>query len=358
MPIVARYLSRLLLVRLLILLAGLSAMVVLLDLLANAKDIIASGGEDPLAMFRYAFLRFPDILSKLIPFSVLLATLLTLSRLVRHSELVALGVAGISPLRVLRAFLPAALLVVALQFWLEDQAVPASMGKLRAWGVGDYASAASTTNGKGGMTWIRQGENIVRVRAVERDNHSLSGLTIFRRDGEGNLVERIEAQSAEHVDGRWILHDVTRLKVAVNDVTKIARMPWEGNIRPSLFTSLSTYPRELSFMEVRRFVLDPGFGNRPVYLYETWLHKKIVSPLASLLMMLFAVPLAQRFQREGGIPLILVLGVAVGFLFFVFDGATLSLGEAGLLPPALAAWSPLLIFASGAAAIAFYFERR
>ena len=40
-----------------------------------------------------------------------------------------------------RAVLPVALLIALVQFLIEDQAVPAAVGELRAWGIGDYAPA-------------------------------------------------------------------------------------------------------------------------------------------------------------------------------------------------------------------------
>jgi lipopolysaccharide export LptBFGC system permease protein LptF len=42
----------------------------------------------------------------------------------------------------------------------------------------------------------------------------------------------------------------------------------------------------------------------------------------------------------------------------VFDGFALAVGEAGLVPPVLAAWAPSLAFAAAGAALGFYGERR
>jgi lipopolysaccharide export LptBFGC system permease protein LptF len=64
----------------------------------------------------------------------------------------------------------------------------------------------------------------------------------------------------------------------------------------------------------------------------------------SLVMVLVALPFALRLGRGGalyGIGISIVLGFAY---FAVFTFAT-NLGEAGALPPALAVWSPNLLFA-------------
>src|SRR3546814_3144490 len=85
------------------------------------------------------------------------------------------------------------------------------------------------------------------------------------------------------------------------------------------------------------------------------MQKRIALPAAVLIMLLLAAPVAQGLQRHGGIVAGLAAGTGLGFLYFITDGFVLALGEAGAIPPVLAAWTPALIFASlgGAAQIRF-----
>lgn len=356
MSILDRYLARLFFTRFVIMLAGLVAMALLIDFAAHADEVIASEGGDWLALVRYATLRLPQILSQVIALTTLLAVLLTLATLERHAEMVALWSTGMSQFRLIIALAPAAMLIAAIHFVIDDQAVPTSLHELRTWGVGEYG------RGLGGedtaAAWVRQGNSIVRIGNVLDRDRRLSNVTIFRRDDDGNLVERIEAPTAEYDGEIWTLRNVTRLNVADNKVTYEVRMQWDGRFLPSLLATLAAHPRELSFVEVKRFVDAPEFGNRPLYLYEAWLHEKIVRPLASILMLLLAVPLAQRFKRQGSIAPMLTVGVAIGFLYFMADGITLAAGEAGLIPPMVAAWAPTLIFACISGTIALHFEHR
>ena len=69
-----------------------------------------------------------------------------------------------------------------------------------------------------------------------------------------------------------------------------------------------------------------------------------------------SVPLVQRYQRDTNLVSILVFGLAAGFFFIVFDDLLMTFGEAGLIPPILAAWAATLIFAAIGATLALHHE--
>lgn len=352
MRILDRYLARLFLGRFLLLLTGLTALIVLLDLLANADDVVGADGSAAGGLFRYAGLRLPLIIADLLPLSALLAALLTLSFLVRHHELVAMISAGLSQWRLVLALLPAALLAALPQFWLEDQAVPTATSALRAWGVGEYGEAASTP-----MIWLRDGDQIIRIRHIAADGARLSGVTVFHRDREGTLRTRTNAETAVFSDGGWTLRSVQKLNVADGAVTETDALAWQSRLEPARMAILSAEPNELSFTEIQA-VLRNAAASRPDYVYQTWLHRRAAAPIATLLLIFLAVPLAQRFQRQGGMALPMIAGIGIGFLYFVFEGLTLTVGEAGLLPAAVAGWAPPVALALVGASIAVQFERR
>ena len=356
MPIFMRYMSRLFAARFAVILAGLALLVLLLDVMAESSEIIA-GADGAAGLWRYGWLRLPLIVSRLIPFSVLIAALLTLISLSRNHELVVMAGAGVSQLKLIATFLPLAAVIAGAHFWIDDRLAPASMTALDAWEAAGYSSARPAGGGGGEVMWVRAGNDIIRLRRDGLGDDRLGALSIFRRDGEGNLIERLDAAAAANDDGVWTLYDVRRFDVAANSYTSAARSAWAGSLLPSQISTLSSHPTMLSFSAVWRFVATPGYGSRPLYVYEIWLNRKLAVPFASLLMILLAVPLSQRFQRHGGAGATLALGIAIGFCFFVFDGFTLAVGEAGLLPPWIAAWAPTLAFAGIGAAIGFHGER-
>ncbi len=341
--IIGRYLSRLFLARLLLIVFGLAAMAILLDLLANSDDLIKPRSNIAEVLFRYAMLRLPGIVSQITPISVLVASLITFVALARHSELTAIIASGISPFRQIRALFPAVFLVAVGQFVIEDQALPSATEALRDWGVGDYGDFANMD--KNDMIWFRQGGNYVRARQTLAAEDVIRDITIFHRNDAGRLVERIEAESATYKDGMWNLEKVTRTGSEDATTTRLEQLSWPEAIEVSVLDKLTLHPKELSWNELLGMIDELGYGNRPRYLYELWLHKKIARPVATILMVMLAVASVQRIlpRRQAG--LMIAAGIGAGFLFWIGDELIVTVGEAGLLPAAIAAWAAPMILA-------------
>lgn len=347
--LLSRYLARLFLARLLVILLGLAALVLLLDLLANSDEIIEHGQGIAETLGRYSLLRLPGVLSQVIPISVLLATLTMLAGLARHSELVAIFASGVSHFRLILTLLPVVLLVAVVQFVIEDWALPPANAELRAWGVADFEDFAAKDDQ--GRTWFRQGENFVRVREVSADSGDLTDIAIFRRDAEGRLVERIEAARARYADEIWVLEDVVRSKPDSTDRATQAHLVWRGAIESSVLHLLSVHPRELPWSQVVHLVEKSGYGNRPLYLYKVWLHKKVARPFATMVLVLLGIAAVQWVHPRRPAAGMLILGVGIGFVYWIFDEFVVTIGEAGLLPAMAAAWAPPIILSALASAV-------
>jgi lipopolysaccharide export system permease protein len=63
-------------------------------------------------------------------------------------------------------------------------------------------------------------------------------------------------------------------------------------------------------------------------------------------MMGLCIPLATRFRRGGGLGALFAVGVGIGFVYFIVDGISLTMGELGFVRPWLAAWLPIFAFGS------------
>lgn len=353
-----RYATRLFFVHVGLMLLGFVALLQLLDILSNADDVLAEHGESFLTLLRYAWLRLPESIVFMMPFAVLMGSLLAVARLAQHNEVLALKAAGLSFYRLLLAFMPAAVVASGLYFIFSDRLAPMTNRALAEWDAEAAAADEPIQVAPRGGIWVRDANVLVRVAVVIDQGRELRGITLFVRDAEGNLTQRITARAASYEDGAWRLFGIERLDLIAGSGGTFSRFtdrPWPTALTPGHFSDLATPPSGLSLSELVDFSTNPDVGNRPTYYYETWVQKRIALPVSVLIMLLLAAPVAQGLQRHGGVAGGLMAGLGLGFLYFVADGFVLALGEAGAIPPTLAAWSPPLMFASlgGAALIRF-----
>jgi lipopolysaccharide export system permease protein len=345
MPTLRRYVARQFGSNMALMLLAFVSLLQLLDLLANADDIVKLHGGGAAAFFWHALFNSPEIISVVTPICALLASLLTLARLAHSNEVLALKAAGLSYYRLLVAFVPVAFAVGAAHFLVSDQLTPPASRALLQWDS-ESPKAKLDIKVKDGF-WIRDGDTLVRVGRVTRRGTELAGLTLFQRDKRGQVILRLTAESAAHRHGAWELRNVERLSLAEGDLgtfTTVPTMGWNTSLTPRQFSDFVSPANALSLVDLWRFVSHAGIGSHPIYFYLTWFNKRLSLPIASFMMVLLAAPVAQSMQRQGGMVRGLAVGVVLGFLYFVTDGFVLTLGEAGALPPVIAAWSPALLF--------------
>src|SRR3546814_11051391 len=93
-----------------------------------------------------------------------------------------------------------------------------------------------------------------------------------------------------------------------------------------------------------RAIGDLKAAGRPVGPLEAALHHKISGPLSALLMPLLGAVAGFGLARSGKLFVRIVLGMGLGFAYFVGDNFALAMGNLCPIPPLLAAWAPFLLF--------------
>jgi lipopolysaccharide export system permease protein len=331
MSVLSRYLTGRLAFHTGLVLVGLVSMMLSFELLEQGDRILNATGGDTWALVRYGGLRLPEIAAAALPMASLLGVLVTVSLLSRHAELIALWSSGVSSLRLLRAVLPAALVLGALQFALEDRLVPAALDELHAWGVASRDDAAFAHAAD--AVWVVSGTDIVRIPRTAGRRGSVSDITIFRRDAEGALQERISAARATAAGDGWHLYDARVVDVATAAVRREPALFWRGRIDAENLPLIAKRFSGLTVHDLGRLIAGDGFGQQPAYLARTWLHARLAGALTPALMIAVVLSLAQWKGRTGGLGALLLLSLSIGFGYLVLDRTALALGESGLLPP-------------------------
>jgi lipopolysaccharide export system permease protein len=343
MKIITWMLIRMIALRFVAIAIGISIFALSLELLTHAKELQALSPGDSTILAHYFLLRLPAVVANYMSISMLLAMLLALTELSYRNEIVALWAAGLSPARMIVLLLPLAFIAGGAQFLLRDQVIPTTVPQLRSWGIGDYGREKLKV-GERDPIWMRSGADILRAASANADSTELKDVIIFRRDETGLLREQIYADTAVLSGDRWTLKPVLIYYRDNLAPSRLDTLIYSGAMKPAQAGARSGEPEEMSLTDLGYFIQNRGFGIRPVWVYQTWQQKRISLFFSSLLMIALCIPLATRFRRGGGLGVLFAIGVGLGFVYFVVDGISLTMGELGFVTPWLAAWMPLAAF--------------
>ena len=340
----AFYMVRLFLTRSLAVLFALVLILMTLDLLGESGKILAVPGNGDADLWRYVSFRIPMLVSRFLPFAVLLGTLIAFVGLNQHSEVVAMKAAGLSAHQILAPLIVASIGIAAILFAFNEGVVVNSTRAVTAWSDNDY-KPVPRANGVLGNVWVLNGDDLIRAGTVGGQPFTAQRVSIFERGG-GVLEREIQAARAkpQPATGDWLLEDVRIYDARMNVARRVPSMVGMKGVTTNQLTLAKVDPTELDYWTLKKRIAELEAAGRPADEARAGLAHKISSPLSTLLMPLLAAVAAFGLARSGQVMLRAVTGMALGFAYFVVDNFSLAMGNAGTYPPVVAAWAPFLLF--------------
>jgi lipopolysaccharide export system permease protein len=342
---IAWYMARLFLSRSAAVLVALVAILMMLDLLGNSGKILAHPGNGDAELWRYVGLRVPQLIARFLPFSALLGALITLVALNQNSEIISMKAAGISAHQIIAPLILAAVLIGAIHFVFSERVVTRATAAMGAWEAVEFGAVPPDSDVRANVR-IAHGDDVILVRLVTGRDEAvrLAGVAVYDRAG-GTLHRIMTARGGRRVPGGgWELTDVTQFDVDSGQLQRVPSLRWGRDVDPEQFTLAQIDPNRLNFWQLREAIAALAAANRSTATLESNLWHKFAAPFSTLLMPLLAAIAAFGLARSGQVFMRAVLGMALGFAYFVADNFALAMGNLGAYPPILAAWGPFLLF--------------
>jgi lipopolysaccharide export system permease protein len=299
-------------------------------------------------LFEYVAYKIPEVTFQwTLPYAVLLATLLTLGTLSRHSEITAMKAGGVSLYRVSVPLILIALLFSFLSFIGNEYLVPYTNQKvhhLLSVGVRKEKPSSSFKNYK---IWYRGDTRIFNIQLLDAEKKLLKGITLYQFDDRFRCVRRIDARDAAWMNDKWRFSAGTVRDF--DDSGSIRVTPFE-EMELSLpenwdsFRAIEGHSKEMSYTELRNYIRKIQAAGYDATRYLVELYAKHSYPLLNLVMVLIGIPFALKTGRSGGIALGIGISVMIGFLYGVTFYVFLSFGKSGILSPLLSSCIPTLLF--------------
>ena len=347
---IALYMARLFLVRTFAILVALVLILQMLDLLGESGDILAYPGNGNAELWRYVGYRVPQLVARFLPFSVLLGTLVTLVTLNQNSEIVILKASGISAQQILAPLMITSLGIAAISFTFNVPVLVRANATPAAWQAVDYGPIR-TGSGLLHDVWVRNGDDLINAGTVDQratsggpgERPRLSDIRVYDRE-QGRLVRILAAREAVPDGNAWRLTDIRIFDVASGTMRTGSQLIAGEGISPDRIILSSVVAKSLDLPSLAKAIDDLHAAGRPTDPLRAALWHKISGPLSAVLMPLLAAVAAFGLARSGKLFARAVIGMALGFAYFVADNFMLAMGNFGAVPPFLAAWSPFLLF--------------
>jgi len=325
--------------------AGIFALVLLVDFTEFSSRTAGLPGFSFASAFAVSAFRVPMVMLQTVPFVALFAAMATLVSLNRKYELVIARSAGISAWQFLRpaclgAFLFGVLAVtvlnpIAARGFSHSEVLETNLRS----GKSNEVSAFSAP-------WIRQrtenSDTIIGARAILNEGLELADAVFISFDPQGNIVERRDAARAFLRDGYWELRDVRRFEDG-SQIETIAEDRVPTNLRAEFVQERLARPETIPFFDLpEKIEIARDFGLR-ANAFAMQFHSLLALPVLLVAMTLIAATVSMRFARMGQSATMILGGVLAGFLLYVVTVLVKAFGNAGFVPPYVAAWLPVVV---------------
>ncbi|MBW3098713.1 LPS export ABC transporter permease LptG [Pseudohoeflea coraliihabitans] len=298
--------------------------------------------------FYIAALRVPLVAQAAVPFIALLASIATLMQLNRKYELVVVRAAGVSAWQFLAPLLVANLLLGLVAIVVLNPLATRATGIVEETLLENELRSA-TPRENSGPPWFKQhtdeGDTIIGARIRAGSGTQLGDATFIRFDPEGKPIDRLEAERATLTDGAWVLRNVNRYRAGEPRET-LDRFEVATTLEPE-FLGESLVPAEsISVFDLPGKIAAARSYGVSANSYAMSFHRLLALPALFASMTVIAAMVSLRFVRFGQSMAVILGGILAGFMLYVVSEVIQAFGEAGTLPPVVAAWLPVVVAAS------------
>jgi LPS export ABC transporter permease LptF/LPS export ABC transporter permease LptG len=304
----------------------------------------------PAVVAEYLLNVTPYLLYNVAPLVMLLAVLVTFGLMQRSNEITAIKATGISIYRIVTPVVVAAAML-AVGLFLADQFYLPRTNKRQEALHNQIKGKPAQTYLRPDRSWIfGQNSDIYYYQFFDPDRDQFGNLTVFQLDRASfSVTRRIHAERAhwEEQLNRWVYERGWDRSLNVSAIAnyrafEVATFP-ELPETPSYFKKEVKQFTEMNYEELRRYIRDLQQSGFDVVRLRVELHKKLSYPLITLIMALLAIPFSVSTGKRGAIGGVAV-AVGIAVFYTVMSRLFEAMGYSSQLPPALAAWSPDLIF--------------
>lgn len=361
MVVLGRYLNREIAIGVGTVLFGFLSLFAFFDLV-NELDDLGRGGYRIQHALAFVALSLPNHVYELMPVAALIGAIWALAQFASHSEFTAMRAAGMGRAFALRGVVLCGAIFALATALVGEMVAPraerlAQSVRLSALGTtvaGQFRTGMWIKDTLRDASGAPQRLRFVNIGTL-RPDATLENLQIFEFDPDFTLRSVIRAQRAEWSDQGlvWRLSGIEETRfIAGRTADRVPTLrselvhedarDWPSELGPDIVRVAMIEPDKMSLAGLVQYTRHLRDNQQNAERYEIALWKKIVYPLAVIVMMVLALPFGYLQVRAGSIGYKVFAGIMLGVVFHFMNGLFSHLGLLNTWPAWLSVSIPSL----------------
>jgi lipopolysaccharide export system permease protein len=260
------------------------------------------------------------------------------------SELIIMRASGVSIMRIAWSVMKTALLMIIVITVIGEGIGPFCQQKSEQM---QQAALSSSSTHASLLTsvWLHQGNSFTHIGAL-RDKDTMIDIMHYRFAADGRLLDATSAKSGRLINHHWNLSELKRTVFLKNHVLVQTQKASRLHVvfQPVLQMQMAVATAEQTLIDLYQTIHYRRSIGLSVnqYIFSFW--KRIVQPATSMVMICLAVPFVFGSMRSASMGLRILLGVLIGFLFYMLNQLFGPITLVYQFPPLYAAFLPTCIF--------------
>lgn len=353
---ISYYISKIFLTRLLALVCSLSFLIFVINMMEvsqSAQDVDVSG----FILFKIVLFQIPQWIEFIMPFLIMIASILTFNKLSMSSELSIVRASGISVWQFLS---PVLLCVVSIGifgfafFNFFSANLYAKSESLQSEYVenidGDKEDLLAPKNG----IWFRQqdidnegGEIIFRSSRVNKDELLFRDVVVNYFDANKMPVKRINSDAMVLKDGFWKIENATILQEGVASVSEdLVLIPTDLQENFILSTINNKYenPESISFWRLPSLIKTMEESGISAQKFKIQFYSLLMRPILFFAIVLISSYFSLNHTRSGKNSMMITLGIVAGFLIYFTSDIMVEFGKMEKVPFFVSTWMMTILY--------------
>jgi lipopolysaccharide export system permease protein len=298
-------------------------------------------------VFSFFVFKTPFIVAQITPVGILLSVLVAFGLMNKNNEIIALKSSGVSVYYLLRPVLLMGGFFSVLLFSLSEIIVPITVNKANHIWLREVRHETAVASDEKNI-WIKGKRFIAHIKYYHSKKQMIYGVTLNYFDNQFKLIRRVDAQRGFYDQGKWHLYDIMEQRFSraggKDQVAIIEKRLEPLDFKPADLQRVVKKSEEMNFKELFGYIRKIEEEGYDATILRVDLYAKFAFPFVCFILCIAGVGTALRIRVKESLPISIVSGIGIAFLYWIFYSFCVSLGYGEMLPPIVAVSAANFVF--------------